>query len=136
LCSKTWHTIVIYSFVCGNMTNSVGVVWFSPHSMGLLMTNLGRQYLLPWNIIYFLKIKCNNLKLQEGRPQQKKTCYIFNIKNIYIHKRKLNHHKKYLLHNGTKGFPSFLHLLLQKKNYFLCELPSSLSCCEPLSTSS
>lgn len=116
MCSKTWHTIVIYSFVCGNMTNSVGVVWFSPHSMGLLMTNLGRQYLLPWNIIYFLKIKCNNLKLQEGRPQQKKTCYIFNIKNIYIHKRKLNHHKKYLLHNGTKGFPSFLHLLLQKKN--------------------
>ncbi len=63
MCSKTWHTIVIYSFVCGNMTNSVGVVWFSPHSMGLLMTNLGRQYLLPWNIIYFLKIKCNNLKI-------------------------------------------------------------------------
>jgi hypothetical protein len=31
-----------------------------------------------------------------------------------------------------QGFPKlFAPLLFQKKNYFFCELPSSLSCCEP-----
>ncbi len=108
MCSKTQHTILVYSFVCGNMANLVGVVWFSPRYMSLLMTNLGRPYVLPWNIIYFPYTHTHTQKKIESSQERPFAQW------------------------DQSFFKLFAPLLLRKKNYSLCELPSSLSCCEPL----